>query len=301
VGDPDFCAALVRKRRAKAAKVMGKICALSDSQASLFLLGVCSGFSKLVISARTCPPGSINGELRHFDSDVRSCFCEALRLQLSDGEWERAQWASKLGGLSLRSAALHSSAAFVSSSLQTAELQCALWPGLSVDAVLSEQAFVDAVGSLSALLPPSLVVSLCIGMRVSHSVLSRASDRSQHDLVLTNPATLVHLKAHLQPMSAEGSDGRVHALPCAESRTKLPSELHRIAVARRLRLKLLHENAGVGLDVYMDHALVCMCGGTALFATMRSGMSYARALARPVLRPKRRSPVCCPPDQVTKR
>ena len=46
----------------------------------------------------------------------------------------------------------------------------------------------------------------------------------------------------------------------------MPSELFRIAVGRRLRVKFLQEFAtcpccGAALDAYMDHALVCACRG----------------------------------------
>ena len=46
----------------------------------------------------------------------------------------------------------------------------------------------------------------------------------------------------------------------------MDSELYRIALARRMRVPLLDETAtcsacGACLDVFMDHALVCSCGG----------------------------------------
>ena len=46
----------------------------------------------------------------------------------------------------------------------------------------------------------------------------------------------------------------------------MDSELFHLSVARRLRLRLLEDFAtcpccGASLDAYMDHALVCICGG----------------------------------------
>ena len=63
-----------------------------------------------------------------------------------------------------------------------------------------------------------------------------------------------------------GADARLHAAPQDLDGARIPSELFRIAVARRLRLKLVDEHSccpccGVALDAYMDHALVCACGG----------------------------------------
>ena len=46
----------------------------------------------------------------------------------------------------------------------------------------------------------------------------------------------------------------------------MDSELFRLAIARRLRVPLLNEAAtcplcGSCMDVFLDHALVCSCGG----------------------------------------
>ena len=46
----------------------------------------------------------------------------------------------------------------------------------------------------------------------------------------------------------------------------MDSELYRIALARRMRVPLLDETATCSacsacLNVFMDHALVCSCGG----------------------------------------
>ena len=46
----------------------------------------------------------------------------------------------------------------------------------------------------------------------------------------------------------------------------MSSEMFKISLARRIRVPLLDEQAtcplcGVGLDAFLDHALVCSCGG----------------------------------------
>ena len=51
-----------------------------------------------------------------------------------------------------------------------------------------------------------------------------------------------------------------------EQGTQMDSELFRVALGRRIRLPLLENPAtcpmcGTALDIYMDHALVCSCGG----------------------------------------
>ena len=75
-----------------------------------------------------------------------------------------------------------------------------------------------------------------------------------------------HSKAHLQLISFGGAEAWVNAYPSKNNGTLMDSELFRIAVARRLRVPLLDDYAtcptcGENLDIYMDHALVCPCGG----------------------------------------
>ena len=55
-------------------------------------------------------------------------------------------------------------------------------------------------------------------------------------------------------------------LAISAGKTKTDSELFRLSLARRMRLPLLSAPAlcplcGTCLGIYMDHALVCSCGG----------------------------------------
>ena len=86
------------------------------------------------------------------------------------------------------------------------------------------------------------------------------------DAELRDPSTPQHMKAHLQLCSAAGADAWLHAAPNREAGTEMDSELFRLSLARRARIRLLDNFAvcqccGVALDAYMDHALVCPCGG----------------------------------------
>jgi hypothetical protein len=266
VGDATFCSALVGRRRAKAAKTMARIRELNDSQGALTLLRSCSSFSKLLYNARTTPSCNITAELNRFDEDVRACFCDSLRLDTSDLEWSRAQLATRLGGVGLRSLGLHSRAAFVSSVASTVDLQCAVWSFLSPERVWAEPEVAEAIAALSDLLPQTLVVGLSNGDSISQKALSGAIDRGRFNDASRDPAVPEHMKAHMNLVSAEGADAWLHAVPSDEKRSRLPSELFRLSVARWLRLRLVHDHCtcpccGQGLDAYMDHALVCSCGG----------------------------------------
>ena len=111
-----------------------------------------------------------------------------------------------------------------------------------------------------------MMFSLVNGDNVPQKHLSRAIDRGLADAELMDPTTPEHLKAHLQLTSVVGADAWLHASPSRDSGSVMEPELFRLAVARRLRLQLLDNFAtcpccGSGMDVYLDHALVCSCGG----------------------------------------
>ena len=83
---------------------------------------------------------------------------------------------------------------------------------------------------------------------------------------LADPFAQTHVKAHLQLVTLPGADAWLHAPPCRDEGTQMDSELFRISLGRRLRLPFLDSPTscpmcGTALDVYLDHALVCSCGG----------------------------------------
>jgi hypothetical protein len=189
-----------------------------------------------------------------------------LQLDVSGEECARAQWATKVGGLGLRSCHKHAHVAFMSRVLSTVDLQSKIWPEITRARVLSDPCVIDAFSALQSCIPQSLAALLANGEPVPQKMLSHAIDRASFNAVLGDMGTEEHMKAHLQLVSAEGADAWLHATPNDEAHTKVSSELFKISVARRLRMRLLHEHSacpccGAGMDVFMDHALVCPCGG----------------------------------------
>ena len=266
VGDEDFCAALVRKRRGKVSKLLKRICDLNDTQGALTLLRYCGSFAKLVYNTRTSPTAAIAAELHLFDRDVRGAFSEAMRLDFGDAEWSRAQWATSLGGLVLRGGWLYAHAAFASSVFGTADLQCQIWPGFTPDVIAGDTAVADAVAAFSPRLPRTLLLALLNGERPPQKLLSRALDRAAFEDTLRNPTLPEHMRAQLNLFSDPCADAWIHAAPNKEKGLKVSSELYRFMIARRMRLKLVHQHSscpccGETLDAFMDHALVCQCGG----------------------------------------
>ena len=267
VGGSAFCAGLVKRRRLKAKALMQSICEVNDSQTALLLLRSCAGYTKLMYNARTSPRSSMADELSVFDADVRGTLESIMNVSLDDGAWARSQWATSTSGLGLRSIARHADCAFLSSMLNTRELQAEICPALEANVpAISEAAVESAISAISGFLAQEQAMAVISGERVSQHMLSVAIDRAEWDAMLTSPSTPTHIKAHLQLLSLPGANEWLHAPPNDEEGLKMDPELFKLAIARRLRVPILHEHTscslcGSALDVYMDHALVCGCGG----------------------------------------
>ena len=117
IGDPIFCAKSIAEKRAHASKFLALIKEVGsvDSQVALMLLRQCGGFCRMVHIARCTPPSVALEGLHLFDEEVRQTFSDSMCIEPSDSVWQQAQLSLSRGGLGLRSASLHSSAAFMSS------------------------------------------------------------------------------------------------------------------------------------------------------------------------------------------
>ena len=178
--------------------------------------------------------------------------------------WHRVQRSTGTRGLGLRSSERHAAAAFTASCVNTASLQVQIYPVLSEADVFSEIHLSSAMTSL----PRSESVAALVqeGIGISQRSLSRSIDRAEADAELLDRSVPEHTKAHIQLITTGGADSWLHAYPNKDAGTWIDPELYRIALARRMRVPLLDETAtcsacGACLDVFMDHALVCSCGG----------------------------------------
>ena len=103
---------------------LSQLGSLDDSQVEFSLLRSCFGISKFGFLLRTCDPSCNANAFASFD-DVQ---CQALShligssISTSDPRWILASLPVSLGGVGLRSAALHAPAAFVASNSQCASL-----------------------------------------------------------------------------------------------------------------------------------------------------------------------------------
>ena len=124
VGSAAFSRSVVAARVEKLSLTLSKVSTLQDPQVQLALVRSCFGLPKFAYCLRTCDPAIACNEFADFD-DAQ---CRALSsivaapLSIQDPQWILASLPVSLGGLGLRSAAIHSAAAFVASNLQTEAL-----------------------------------------------------------------------------------------------------------------------------------------------------------------------------------
>ena len=116
IGDDDFCASFIEKRRLSACELLSLLPKLCDPQLSLGILKQCASFCKLAHLARCTPPTSAVLELlANFDNDVLHCLEQCTELQLTPMASRQAQLSFRHGGFGLRSLFSHATAAFIAS------------------------------------------------------------------------------------------------------------------------------------------------------------------------------------------
>ena len=86
------------------------------------LLRSCLALPKVAFSLRTCPPSHIIQATATFDDAMREALTDLTGCPLSGWAWLKASLPSSRGGLNIRRATLHSSAAYIGSLVQTRTL-----------------------------------------------------------------------------------------------------------------------------------------------------------------------------------
>ena len=82
----------------------------------------CLSFPKIAFSLRACPPCFLTQSTVAFDESMRDALSDIAGSPISDWVWLKASLPSSLGGLNLRSASKHVSAAYISSLNQSSDL-----------------------------------------------------------------------------------------------------------------------------------------------------------------------------------
>ncbi len=122
IGPPEFCESIFQSRVNKVKDTLKSLPSLEDSQVQTTLIHSCLALPKVVSVLRACPPSHIQKPACDLDASLRVTLESILGDPLSDWSWLKASLPCRKGGLGLRSASLHSSAAFLDSSLHSAPL-----------------------------------------------------------------------------------------------------------------------------------------------------------------------------------
>jgi len=124
----------------------------------------------------------------------------------------------------------------------------------------------NAIARINAKLPDEFQIGANLEDISTQKCLTVRVERKSLDAALLSPDNSISLKAHLQLVSAQGAGSWLNGFPSREDETRMDAPLFRIAVKRRLRMQLLATPSfcpacGEGMDIFGDHALVCMCQG----------------------------------------
>jgi len=122
IGSESHCRAHPAKRVDKACHLLRALGELPDPSVVLLLPRHCASFGELVFSTRVVPHTYHATALREFDNAIRDSLKAFPRACFDDGDWSPASLSTKSGGLGLRHASVHCSAAFLASCQSTALL-----------------------------------------------------------------------------------------------------------------------------------------------------------------------------------
>ena len=266
IGSEAFCETLIEKRRQAAQKLNNCLSELEDPQVALILLKQCASFCKMSYNLRTVPLDLQRNALELFDQDVRSTFAAAVGVRPDDETWKRVCRPVSFGGLGLRRTQDFADIAFVCSLGSCSKLASAIDPAFRPDDNITSAHGLTAVHRINARLPAHYQIQASFEDVPSQKELTAKVERVDLDADLLSNDVSTSLKAHLQLVTAEGSGAWLHANPSKESNTCVDAPLFRICIKRRLRIPVLEEPShcpacGAGLDIFGDHALVCMCKG----------------------------------------
>ena len=122
IGPSTFCEESVSKRIRKVKDTVARLHDRQDSQLETTLLRSCLALPKLVHVLRTCPSSLIPNALGSFDHIMRDTLSDLAGRPLPDWSWLKASLPSSVGGLNLRQASVHDSAAYIGSLHQSRHL-----------------------------------------------------------------------------------------------------------------------------------------------------------------------------------
>jgi hypothetical protein len=116
VGDARFCSSHVGKKcEGSAFRALAAIETVEDPQVAVMLVRLCASFCKVVHFLRSVPPVFLEHQLSVFDDRVHEGVERCVGLSVPQEAWRQATLSLSNGGLGVRSAGEHASAAYLAS------------------------------------------------------------------------------------------------------------------------------------------------------------------------------------------
>ena len=123
VGSPEFVEEKIRSRMEKVKLITDKLPLLQDAQTEFVLLRSCLSLPKMLYVLRTTDPTNLQELWRNYDDITREALNKILGVPVNNTQWKQAQLQVDLGGLGLRAAEDHATAAYANSLLSSQDLK----------------------------------------------------------------------------------------------------------------------------------------------------------------------------------
>jgi hypothetical protein len=253
IGLPEFCVSAVKSCVTKCVQLM--------VQVQFALLRSCFGFPKFSYCLRSCDPAILKDAYVPFDEGQCRALsdCIGAQIYLDDPHWLHASLPVSMGGLGIRSAVAHSSAAFVASILQTENLVRRM-----VGNHTSARDPTQALGILtSATANATTPISLPLTAATTQKSLSRCVDESSL-FRLMEATTGIRHKALISSVQLSHTGDFLNVVPSAQLGLQLRAIEFRLACQYRLGLAVYPQEGPCSFcnkpsDMFGDHA-ISACG-----------------------------------------
>ena len=264
IGTDEFMQEVVQERISEIEQtIVSKLSSIENPQIQLCLLRSCLSLPKITYTLRTCKPAALASAYKRFDGIQFSALGEILSAPISPIAWRQATLPVSLGGLGLRSASSHASAAYLSSLVQTKaivdEILMSFPSRHDLDFPLS--LFRTAAGSL----PPDVTASLSLdNADFSQKHLSYLIDSNSHSTLLKEAQTAEDRRssARLLSLTLPQAGAFLNAIPNPVFGLSIIAENFRVALQYRLGLPVYNSShpcpsCGKESDIYGDHTITC--------------------------------------------
>ena len=264
IGSDSFMLEVVNKRISEVEETLiSKLSTISNPQVQLSLLRSCLSLPKLMYTLRTCKPATLESAYKRFDDIQRSALEDIIGASLTSLAWRQAALPVSLGGLGLRSASTHASAAYLSSLVQTRSIVDLIlidFPDRH-DLDLPLSIFRAAAGSL----PPQVAADLNPDSGdFSQKHLSYLIDTNLQSTLLKDVQDLGDKRssARLLSLTLPQAGAFLNAIPNPTFGLSILPENFRVSILYRLGLPVYNSPhpcpaCGKDSDIYGDHTITC--------------------------------------------